>query len=533
MTAGSGYKNDGYDGDMPVKPKKSLAETASLREKVLLSPKEKWRILKNISIISFAFMVQFTAFQGIANLQSSINATDGLGTVSLSAVYAALVVSCIFLPTLIIRRLTVKWTLVCSMLCYLPYIGLQLFPKFYTLVPAGILVGLGAAPMWASKATYLTQVGQVYAKITDQPIDAIIVRFFGFFFLAWQTAELWGNLISSLVLSTGAHGGSSGNDSQSDEDLESCGANFCAVQSHGNIERPPEDEIFEITIIYLACIVAAVATIAFLLDPLSRYGEKRKGSQSAQELSGIELLSATFHQMKKANQQLLIPITVFIGMEQAFIGADFTQAFVSCALGVHQIGYVMICFGVVNAICSILFGSIMKYIGRIPIITLGAIVHFTIITVMLFWRPHPSQPLIFFAMSGLWGVGDAVWQTQINGLYGLLFRRNKEAAFSNYRLWESIGFVVAYAYATTLCANMKLYILLAVITLGVLGYVIVEIRYRRKQKRIKKQEEEAAKKPIDDIDPKTTIPAPLPIDAVEETDDEMDDLEEDIVVTHF
>lgn len=70
--------------------------------------------------------------------------------------------------------------------------------RFYTLVPAGILVGLGAAPMWASKATYLTQVGQVYAKITDQPIDAIIVRFFGFFFLAWQTAELWGNLISSL-----------------------------------------------------------------------------------------------------------------------------------------------------------------------------------------------------------------------------------------------------------------------------------------------------------------------------------------------
>lgn len=43
----------------------------------------------------------------------------------------------------------------------------------------------------------------------------------------------------------------------------------------------------------------------------------------------------------------------------------------SCALGIHQIGYVMICFGVVNAICSIIFGSIMKYIGRIPIIALG------------------------------------------------------------------------------------------------------------------------------------------------------------------
>lgn len=57
----------------------------------------------------------------------------------------------------------------------------------------------------------------------------------------------------------------------------------------------------------------------------NRYGEKRKGSESAKELSGVALLSATMNQCKKANQQLLVPITVWIGMEQAFIGADFTQ----------------------------------------------------------------------------------------------------------------------------------------------------------------------------------------------------------------
>lgn len=90
---------------------------------VQLPAAEKWRILKNIGVLSFAFMVQFTAFQGIANLQSSINARDGLGTISLSAIYGAIVVSCIFLPTLLIRRLTAKWTLCFSMVCYAPYIG--------------------------------------------------------------------------------------------------------------------------------------------------------------------------------------------------------------------------------------------------------------------------------------------------------------------------------------------------------------------------------------------------------------------------
>lgn len=125
--------------------------------------------------------------------------------------------------------------------------------------------------MWASKATYLTQVGQVYAKITDQPVDAIIVRFFGFFFLAWQTAELWGNLISSLVLSSGAHGGgSSGNHTIST--FETCGANFCVIASadNANLERPPDKEIYTISTIYLACILGAVIIIALLLDPLSR-----------------------------------------------------------------------------------------------------------------------------------------------------------------------------------------------------------------------------------------------------------------------
>lgn len=66
------------------------------------------------------------------------------------------------------------------------------------------------------------------------------------------------------------------------------------------------------------------------------------------------------------------------------------------------------------------------------------------------------------------------------GLYGVLFRRNKEAAFSNYRLWESAGFVVAYAYSTHLCAKMKLYVMMVVLLIGVAGYIVVEILHKRK-----------------------------------------------------
>lgn len=66
-------------------------------------PKEAYRIWKNVLVIGFAFMIHFTAFWGTSNLQSSINADDALGTFTLAAIYGSLILSNIFLPTIVIR----------------------------------------------------------------------------------------------------------------------------------------------------------------------------------------------------------------------------------------------------------------------------------------------------------------------------------------------------------------------------------------------------------------------------------------------
>lgn len=111
-----------------------------------------------------------------------------------------------------------------------------------------------------------------------------------------------------------------------------------------------------------------------------------------------------------------------------------------------------------------------------------------------------------------------------SGIYGTLFRRNKEAAFSNYRLWESVGFVIAYAYSTHLCARMKLYVCLATLEIGVFLYIIVEILHRRKTRRMKAKEE-AERLAAAQNKPKPIEP--------EETDDEKDDLDDNIEITHL
>ena len=97
---------------------------------------------------------------------------DGLGTWSNVAVYAALVASCMFLPSYVIKTFTVKWGLVICMFCYTTYIATQFYPEFYTIIPGAIIVGIGAAPMWSAKCTYLTQVG-IYKTLIDQKFTQI------------------------------------------------------------------------------------------------------------------------------------------------------------------------------------------------------------------------------------------------------------------------------------------------------------------------------------------------------------------------
>ena len=78
-------------------------------------------------------------------------------------------------------------------------------------------------------------------------------------------------------------------------------------------------------------------------------------------------------------------------------------------------GFVIITFGVCDAIMSFGFGIIINKIGRVPIFALGAIINVAVIFVLFTWQPNPNQGYVFFILAGLWGVADAVWQTQING----------------------------------------------------------------------------------------------------------------------
>lgn len=84
-----------------------------------------------------------------------------------------------------------------SILAYMPFIVAQFYPRFYTMIPAGLSVGLGGGPLWCAKCTYLSVAAEAYSTISDIAADVLVTRFFGLFFMFYQMAQVWGNLISS------------------------------------------------------------------------------------------------------------------------------------------------------------------------------------------------------------------------------------------------------------------------------------------------------------------------------------------------
>ncbi|CAF3615188.1 unnamed protein product [Adineta steineri] len=449
---------------------RTLADTNPVN---IPSDTQRFKTYKNLLVLCIAFLLQFTAFGAIGNLQSSLNTEANVGVNSLSIIYAFLIFSSIFLPHPLMAIFGIKWTLVISQVPYLLYVAANYYPKAYLMYPAAALVGLGAAPLWTSKCSYLTDSGTMYANSKLVHKDVVVNRFFGIFFMFFQSGQIWGNLISYFVLKP-----SEVNGTNITEKYDKCGAEFSEQEYKGvDVSNAIDRKTINVLCIVYICICAcSILTIIIFLD------QRRKASKdkiSVMLRHSVKLLVSTVKHMRNINQLCLIPLTIWSGLEQSFLGAQFTKGFVSCTLSAKYVGLVLIAYGICDSIGSFSFGQLVKYVGRWPCFIIAAIINYSLIITMFLWKPSENQIYVLFILAGLWGLADAVWQTQINAFYGVLFVDKDEAAFSNYRLWESSGFVLFYIITPYIRIRIALVILLIFLTLGMTGYGATEYRLRK------------------------------------------------------
>lgn len=171
-----------------------------------------------------------------------------------------------------------------ALFTYMPYIAAQFYPRFHTLIPAALMVGFGGGPLWCSKCTYLSTVSEALTQVrgNNSRKDVNTVKFFGLFFIFYQMAQVWGNLISSSVLTLSAAATTSpANETLELEELEAsisrvgelCGARFCpgiSAEVNPNLVPPAPEQIQLLNSIFLMCMAAAVVMMLFGVSSLKR-----------------------------------------------------------------------------------------------------------------------------------------------------------------------------------------------------------------------------------------------------------------------
>ena len=160
---------------------------------------------KNLLILSLAFVGVFTAYNGVTNLQSSLNVEEDVGLNSLALFAGGGMFASLFLSTPIMFIFGYKWSIVAGQIALLAFVAGNIYPHPPLLYPSKCKImcliysktncclvsaigGIFLATMWASQSSYITVLGADENKKDDD--ETKVNRYFGIFFSIYQTGTV-------------------------------------------------------------------------------------------------------------------------------------------------------------------------------------------------------------------------------------------------------------------------------------------------------------------------------------------------------
>ncbi len=278
----------------------------------------------------------------LQSLHSSLNSQGGLGVTSLSCFYGATVLSSFAAPPLI-HRLTTKWTIAAGFLLFVIYFAINFFPHGLMLIPASLLLGLLTGPLWSAQGTYLTTLAIRYAQSTQQVHEPVISKFNGIFTSIYQSSQILGHLISIIVLSFNPNNPPDYRYNFQYTHIDryvavnktwhtynlNCGSHGCGMHKYPNDDVIlHEDTAVPLHIrnlllgIHVGFTVMGLTLTVTLLDRGEVMVTEGKHPLST---SSHQLFLATLHMLQDPRLQLLLPLVLFIGLDQGFVFGDFTK----------------------------------------------------------------------------------------------------------------------------------------------------------------------------------------------------------------
>jgi len=103
-------------------------------------------------------------------------------------------------------------------------------------------------------------------------------------------------------------------------------------------------------------------------------------------------------------------------------------------------------------------GRASDRLGRKPILVLGWMSCIGCFVVLYTYTISQDEKIVFFIIAGFFGIGDAVFNTQIYAMLGIMYESNSEVAFACFKLLQGGSSAAAFLYDDML--NFKIFVLI-------------------------------------------------------------------------
>ncbi|XP_014664946.1 PREDICTED: protein unc-93 homolog A-like [Priapulus caudatus] len=459
---------------------------------------QQLRQMKNLIVLAVAYMLVFVGFSGLRSLQSVLALTDrgDVGLLSLCTLYATMCLTGVFSSALT-NRLTPKWTVVIAFVLYSVYFAANLHPRLYTLVPASVLAGAMSGPLWNAQTLYLYATSRKYAFLTEELTERILNRFNRLFGAIFHCSAIVGNAVALVVyrssrrLRAPVAGAEPTNGTwagawEEERNTTSCSAQACvarnatAAASGGGgtyvVQYAGQqlDSCLLLTSVYIGCGLLGVALSTALLDRLEPSMRESPSRKSCVRLT-LRMLKA----LQDGRVLCLALLIVFTGMEQAFIFADFTRAYVFCTLAITDVSQTMICYGMTAVVSVVTISHVTKHINRLAILGAGLVFQMCLLMVLWLWKPARDDQPVFYVLAAGWALCDVIWNSQIYNLIALLMGDMYEYAYNALYMLQALGMAIAFGYSSYLCEELKIYMMTGMLGAGLFFYSIIELRIQK------------------------------------------------------
>ncbi|XP_039252851.2 protein unc-93 homolog A-like [Styela clava] len=476
---------------------------------------------------SFGFATYVGSTVSLATLQSSINIKNDLGPKSLLICFLCGLAGIITAPYTL-KRFGAKATLITGEVIASFFTIANFYPRWFTMYPTAALTGLMSSSLtWSASAVIVHNVATAdlknkigkqadianqkyfgiylgivaFGQIFSNGITVLILEFVNDDLFKFNHKSVDINIDSNLTPTTQAPQNKTNNSSVID--ISQCAAKDCPAEyAYSNSTKldvfiPDDSSRYVLFGWYLLMQLGAVLMHSIAMDsiPVDTYRKNMITNKNEEQSPTRKPLlnkpgeendcSALFAPIKISIVHLTslqgilsAPVYLLYGLSISFIWSEFSRAYVSCVVGLSQVGLTSALVDLLSLTISMIISRCASNFGMFYIFLFGMCYDIALYVAILFWVPTPPTSYLVYIFASLFGVTHAV-RRNTQYLTTSALCPDKDVGFTIQNVLGGIGLMMTYAWTTAFCVYVKIYIMMGSVVVTTVLWIIANTIHRK------------------------------------------------------